>query len=619
MSRAVSLHSFWSIACKRSEAARANTPVSCVARPVAFLNQNGAQVPSVKSQDGKPIEDVELSRDVLPTWEAMEEMVKKGKVRNLGISNFNIRRTEDILRRANVKPLVNQVEVNWGVPNDELLQYSRAHDVMLEAYSPLGSNTNIAQYLEEPVVQDVAKRNKLTPAQVLLAWPLARGIITLPKSVTPSRIEENFKVMDVELPQEDVELLLNEAQKHPINRTVNPVEAWGVKDDIYEDGIDQRRLGDLKGAAYTPAAASQSPREHRLEPNNRSFSTQTAAQARARAAGMMSSSSFSERATVLQNKMAGKRAFSTSQASSATAEAQPSSQEEAPIVRASPILRTSAKDAIRTPGLAWKDGEEGVERETRKMNMYTVGTAKSHPFPAADRTYPARKAFLYDVYARLLSESQLVIVLQHNNLTVIELKQIRKDLAAVPLPEESASPAGSGDSGSGSARRAKAKFTVVRSGLMRSICRAHGTSAVNGLEAAFTGPVAVLSCPNLSPTYLAALLNVVDRALGHRPAAAPAIGKPHPLSAAANPRLVPLAALLEGNRLVQIPAARDAGRLPGLETLRAQIAGLLSAPGQQLAAVLQQASGGKLYAALEGHRRTLEGQSQSQQGADSAQ
>ncbi|PWZ02409.1 hypothetical protein BCV70DRAFT_63886 [Testicularia cyperi] len=592
--------------------------------PVAFLNANGAEVPSIRSTGGHPVEAPELSRDFMATYRVMEEMVKKGKVRNIGVSNFNIRRTSEVVDESSIKPVVNQVEVNLGVHNEELKNYSTAHGVTLQAYSPFGSNQNVEKYLEDPVVVDIAQRNNMTPAQVLLSWTIGRGIIPISKSVTPSRIEENFKVMELDLPEGDVQHLTSEALSRPIERTVDPTQGWAVEEEIFEDGIDQTREMELKGGAYVPPPAHESPIEHRLEPRNdpeapssvRGFHTS----ARAMSSSTSSLSTSSRRPTAVQARMASAslfRSFASSSRSGAVqagavAEAAPPSASEQPSVSASPLLRTNTKSAVATPGLRFTDGESGIERETRKMNMYTVRRmSSSSRSPAAvvggsataasePRKYPAKKAFLYDQYVRLLSQSQLLVVLQHNNLSVAEFAKLRSDIAAVKLPESQTD---------------KARLNVVRAGLMKAATRklARSNPAMAELRPALSGPIALLTCSHLSPSYLSALFNVVDRALGHAPPRAPPAGQPHPVVANANPRLVPLAALMEGKRLMQIPATRDVGRIGSLDQLRAQIVGLLSAPGQQLAGVLSQASGSQLALTLEGRKRDLEAQQQQQQ------
>ena len=595
--------------------------------PVAFLNANGSMIPSIRSTGGHPVESTDLSRDFMATYQVMEEMVKKGKVRNIGISNFNIRRTDEAVEQSTIKPVVNQVEVNLGVHNEELRNYAHAHGVTLQAYSPFGSNQNVAKYLEDPVVVDVAQRNNITPAQALLAWTLGRDIIPITKSVTPERIEENFRTLEVELPEEEIKHLTNEALSRPIERTVDPTEGWAVEDEIFEDGVDQTRENQLKGGSYVPPPAHESPLEHRLEPRNDPETPSRMFHTAAHPLASSASRSSSRRPTAVQARLAPNsslslfRSFATTSRSAAVAEVAPPSTSEAPAVSESPLLRNTSKSALATPGLKFIDGEQSIERETKKMNMYTVrkmststrapasvsaasspiaataaplpSASSSLPTVAAARKYPAKKSFLYAKYLRLLTDSQMVLVLQHNNLSVAELAKLRSDIAAVKLPE---------------GQTAKALLTVVRAGLIRAVARQMSRSnpTMESLQPALSGPIALLTCQHLTPAYLSALFNVVDRALGHVPPRAPAAGAKHPETAAANPRLVPLAAVLEGHRLLQVPQTRDVGRIGSLDQLRSQIVGLLSAPAQQLAGVLGQASGQQLALTLEARKRDLE-------------
>lgn len=92
-----------------------------------------------KDSNGKVILDKALCDDPLPTWRAMEDMVAKGLCKNIGISNFNIRRCEQLLKGAKIKPVCNQVELNFSNPQPELLQWSKEAGILLESYSPLGS------------------------------------------------------------------------------------------------------------------------------------------------------------------------------------------------------------------------------------------------------------------------------------------------------------------------------------------------------------------------------------------------------------------------------------------------------------------------------------------------
>lgn len=175
--------------------------------------------------------DYDLTENPYPTWQKLEEMVEKGKVRNIGISNFNIRRIQNLTANPlKIKPAVNQVELNYWNPQPELLKWAKDNNLLLEAYSPLGSAEKVKESLEVPLVKNIAKELNITPAQVYISWHLQRGTVVLPKSVTPSRIEENFKV--VILPQKSFDELEKAAASHPPERAVDPSKGWGI--DIFE-------------------------------------------------------------------------------------------------------------------------------------------------------------------------------------------------------------------------------------------------------------------------------------------------------------------------------------------------------------------------------------------------
>ncbi|KAK4046975.1 hypothetical protein OIO90_006367 [Microbotryomycetes sp. JL221] len=180
-----------------------------------------------KTSDGKPNIDWDLTHDPLPTWQAMEKLVDKGKVKHIGISNFSIQRIQPLLKQARIKPAVNQVELNLQCAQPELVEWCLNHNILVESYSPLGSTG--APQLEDPIVQDIAKQHKVGPANVLISWQVARGCICLPKSITPERIKSNFQ--DVELTADQVDRLNQRAKEFGLKRTVDPSKAWGV--DIF--------------------------------------------------------------------------------------------------------------------------------------------------------------------------------------------------------------------------------------------------------------------------------------------------------------------------------------------------------------------------------------------------
>ncbi|KAI0402177.1 aldehyde reductase 1 [Xylaria palmicola] len=138
------------------------------------------------------------------TWKAMEALVKKGKVRSIGVSNFTRARIEKLLETAEIKPAVNQIEAHPYLQQPDLLSWLRSQDIVAQAYSHTGNNIyGKPKPVDDPVVVEIAKRLDRQPVQVLIQWAIQRGMVVLPKSVTPPRIEANFE--NFELPREAFE------------------------------------------------------------------------------------------------------------------------------------------------------------------------------------------------------------------------------------------------------------------------------------------------------------------------------------------------------------------------------------------------------------------------------
>ncbi|KAL0573978.1 hypothetical protein V5O48_007970 [Marasmius crinis-equi] len=176
--------------------------------------------------------DKELTDNQYPTWQKLEEMVEKGKIRNIGVSNFTIPKIEALRwNPLKIDPAVNQIELNYWFPQPDMLQWSKETGILLQAYSPLGSVGRVSESLNVPVVKEIAKVLKITPAQVLISWHVQRGTVVPPKSVTPSRIEENVHL--TKLPDELFRKLEDAAMSHKPERGLNPSKEWGLDFDIF--------------------------------------------------------------------------------------------------------------------------------------------------------------------------------------------------------------------------------------------------------------------------------------------------------------------------------------------------------------------------------------------------
>ncbi|MDR0652895.1 MAG: aldo/keto reductase [Synergistaceae bacterium] len=137
------------------------------------------------------------------TWRAFEELYGAGRIRSIGVSNFRPRHMEELMKTASIVPMVNQIRLCPGDTQDEVVDYCRSRNILLEAYSPLG----VGKIFEVPEMRELAKKYGKSIAQICVRWSLQREYLPLPKSVTPSRIKENADVFDFELDAEDVRLI----------------------------------------------------------------------------------------------------------------------------------------------------------------------------------------------------------------------------------------------------------------------------------------------------------------------------------------------------------------------------------------------------------------------------
>lgn len=134
------------------------------------------------------------------TWKAFIQLQKEGRARSIGVSNFHPEHLQRLIDETGVTPVINQIELHPDFPQKENRAYHEKHRIVTESWSPLGQGT----LLENQVVGKVAAKHGRTPAQVIIRWHIDNGLVVIPKSVTPSRIEENFKVFDFRLDAEDM-------------------------------------------------------------------------------------------------------------------------------------------------------------------------------------------------------------------------------------------------------------------------------------------------------------------------------------------------------------------------------------------------------------------------------
>ncbi|MBS4206238.1 aldo/keto reductase [Lederbergia citrea] len=147
------------------------------------------------------------------TYKALEKIYKDGRAKAIGVCNFEMEHLQRILDECEVVPAVNQVECHPYLQQKELKEFCKQHGIYLEAYSPLMNGTKV---IEDQVIKEMAEQYGKTPAQVILRWHLQTDVLVIPKTVTPSRMEENLNVFDFELSQADMDKIaaLDRNERH---------------------------------------------------------------------------------------------------------------------------------------------------------------------------------------------------------------------------------------------------------------------------------------------------------------------------------------------------------------------------------------------------------------------
>lgn len=230
---------------------------------------------------------------------------------------------------------------------------------------------------------------------------------------------------------------------------------------------------------------------------------------------------------------------------------------------------------------------ENISRVARRGYATTIPISPPKPpkppAPPADpnRIYTSRKSSLHSEYSNLIQSSPFFLLLGHQNFTVAKFTTLRKDLAKL---KPSATPA---------PNQPPARLSVIRHAIFGAAVKSSQPRAAP-LLSSIQGPTAVLAFPTLDPPQLKAVLRTIDRAIPKSQS-----------GAAPGPSLKVIGAYVDG-RVLQPAGIQTLSTLPTLDTLRAQLVGLLSTPAAQLAGVLDQARGGRLSRTLEGLRASLE-------------
>lgn len=148
---------------------------------------------------------------MIDTWKGMEALYESGKVKNIGVSNFNIEHLEVLKSQTSIKPVINQVEFHPYFTQQELRTYLDTEAIYMESWSPLMN----AEILTDETINEIAEEIGKSPAQVVIRWNIEHGVVTIPKSITPHRIEENINIFDFSLSTNQMERIdaLNENKR----------------------------------------------------------------------------------------------------------------------------------------------------------------------------------------------------------------------------------------------------------------------------------------------------------------------------------------------------------------------------------------------------------------------
>ncbi|EDX88101.1 aldo/keto reductase [Alcanivorax sp. DG881] len=149
------------------------------------------------------------------TWAAMEALVDNNQTRQIGVSNFSVKKLQDLLGKARYKPAMNQIELHPYLQQNDMLAFCKERGIALTGYSPLGSFDRPAGMkaddepvlLEDPVILEIADRHGVSPAQVLISWALHRDTVVIPKSVNPERLKQNLAAAELSLSDADMDAI----------------------------------------------------------------------------------------------------------------------------------------------------------------------------------------------------------------------------------------------------------------------------------------------------------------------------------------------------------------------------------------------------------------------------
>ncbi|KAF6209476.1 hypothetical protein GE061_015223 [Apolygus lucorum] len=176
--------------------------------------------------------------DFCQTWKAMEECVKLGLTKSIGLSNFNRKQIQKILDIAEIKPVTNQIEVHPYLAVQDHVDFCKSKGIVVTAYRPIAGQSKLSKVspINDPIVLNIAAKYGKTPAQVMLKLQLQRGIVVIPKSTNIDRIKSNIELFDFELTLEDLRSLMA-LDIGAAGRTITELECREHKDYPFNDAF----------------------------------------------------------------------------------------------------------------------------------------------------------------------------------------------------------------------------------------------------------------------------------------------------------------------------------------------------------------------------------------------
>ncbi len=156
----------------------------------------------------------------IDTYKAIEKLYSEEQVKAIGVCNFSIQQLEDLMQQSQIIPAINQIEMHPRLSQNQLLKFSKEHNIQLEAWRPI----MMGEVLKIPELVDIGKSHSKTAVQIALRWLIQRGVAAIPKSVNPKRIIENFEVYDFELTKNQMNIIEGLNQDKRLGEDLSHIE-----------------------------------------------------------------------------------------------------------------------------------------------------------------------------------------------------------------------------------------------------------------------------------------------------------------------------------------------------------------------------------------------------------